>query len=239
MAGPPPVPPPKQDLVDDPPPQATFEPTPASTATSVPSPTPTPTSAHTLISTSVPATTLDTTGKLQLLIDISFSGKLAIVLVCNTRKKMSMTYEDSDNLSLSIKPGDYVKERKRDRFKQLACRRAKELNLHDAVLVQRSSSVPASPVWRSNDQLPHEPMLLLDLDRRRRTPLANSGTLTPLSSALDSACQSELGSMDEDVYTILAVLGTRVRAMIARPSHCPVRWIVTLILVSTLLAVFR
>ena len=58
--------------------------------------------------------------KLESFVDMLFGGKLASILVCDACKKISVTYEDFNDLSLSIKPEDYVKERKRDRFKMLA-----------------------------------------------------------------------------------------------------------------------
>ena len=49
-----------------------------------------------------------------------FGGQLASILVCEKCKKVSVTYEDFNDLSLSIKPEDYVKGRKRDRIKKIA-----------------------------------------------------------------------------------------------------------------------
>ena len=51
-----------------------------------------------------------------------FGGKLASILVCDVCKKVSVTYEDFNDLSLSIKPEDYVNKhhRKRDRIKRIA-----------------------------------------------------------------------------------------------------------------------
>ena len=60
-----------------------------------------------------------------------FGGKLASFLVCDVCKKVSVTYEDFNDLSLSIKPEDYVKERKRDRFRFFA----KNLPKNDAANV--------------------------------------------------------------------------------------------------------
>ena len=79
--------------------------------------------------------------------DMLFGGKLSSILVCQKCKHISHTYEDFNDLSLSIKAEDYVRERKRDRLKNLA---KKFKNLHGTALsvgleIQRSSSVPASP----------------------------------------------------------------------------------------------
>lgn len=96
--------------------------------------------------------------KLESFVDMVFGGKFASILVCEKCKKVSLTYEDFNDLSLSIKPEDYVRERKRDRLKQLAKKfrfRAppshggNQLGL--SVPMYRSSSVPASPSRRSND----------------------------------------------------------------------------------------
>lgn len=86
-------------------------------------------------------------------VDMLFGGKLVSILVCQTCKHVSHTYEDFNDLSLSIKAEDYVRERKRDRIKQLA---KKLRNISNSALaavppVQRSSSVPATPVRDSSD----------------------------------------------------------------------------------------
>ena len=54
--------------------------------------------------------------KLESFVDMLFGGQLASILVCEKCKKVSVTYEDFNDLSLSIKPEDYVKGRKRDRI---------------------------------------------------------------------------------------------------------------------------
>ncbi|THH00040.1 hypothetical protein EW026_g2432 [Hermanssonia centrifuga] len=112
-----------------------------------------------------------------------FGGKLASFLVCDTCKKVSVTYEDFNDLSLSIKPEDYVKERKRDRFKLLAQKlrlRPKELDVSAAMAgiipVQRSSSVPVTPARRSMDTLPHDPEPPVNVDHRRRSFDTHGGT---------------------------------------------------------------
>ncbi|KAK1235865.1 hypothetical protein PQX77_000895 [Marasmius sp. AFHP31] len=52
--------------------------------------------------------------------DMLFGGRLTSVLVCQKCKHISHTYEDFNDLSLSIKAEDYAKEKKRDRLKKLA-----------------------------------------------------------------------------------------------------------------------
>ncbi|CAL1708911.1 unnamed protein product [Somion occarium] len=109
--------------------------------------------------------------KLQSFVDMLFGGRLASILVCEKCKKVSLTYEDFNDLSLSIKPEDYVKERKRDKFKNLA----KKLRFRPAdkdlsgVPMHRSSSLPVSPVRRSADVTPQDSELPANEDRRRRS----------------------------------------------------------------------
>ncbi|KAG6333174.1 hypothetical protein ID866_5920 [Astraeus odoratus] len=81
-------------------------------------------------------------------VDMLFGGKLTSILVCQTCKHVSHTYEDFNDLSLSIKAEDYVRERKRDKLKQLAkkLRNIPGTALTVAPPIQRSSSVPATPV---------------------------------------------------------------------------------------------
>ncbi|KIK28223.1 hypothetical protein PISMIDRAFT_673902 [Pisolithus microcarpus 441] len=105
-------------------------------------------------------------GKPISFVDMLFGGKLASILVCQTCKHVSHTYEDFNDLSLSIKAEDYMRERKRDKIKQLA---KKLRNMSGSALaatppIQRSSSVPATPVQDSLDS-PESP-------RRRSIDLA-------------------------------------------------------------------
>ncbi|KAJ7089246.1 hypothetical protein B0H15DRAFT_840051 [Mycena belliarum] len=81
------------------------------------------------------------------LADMIFGGKLASILVCQKCKHVSHTYEDFNDLSLSIKQEDYEPgSRKRDRFKSLAKRLGSVVSLGtDALQPPRSSSVPPSP----------------------------------------------------------------------------------------------
>ncbi|CCM00727.1 uncharacterized protein FIBRA_02767 [Fibroporia radiculosa] len=91
--------------------------------------------------------------KLASFVDMLFGGRLASILVCEKCQKVSLTYEDFNDLSLSIKPEDYVKDRKRDRLKQFARKlrgpfRQPGQEGRDR-LGHRSSSVPADPLRRS------------------------------------------------------------------------------------------
>ncbi|KAH9887258.1 hypothetical protein C8Q73DRAFT_713365 [Cubamyces lactineus] len=102
--------------------------------------------------------------KLESFVDMLFGGQLASILVCEKCKKVSVTYEDFNDLSLSIKPEDYVKGRKRDRIKRIARKlRIRPPAAHEQPgqqtprgrgmfgAMQRASSVPASPVRRSSE----------------------------------------------------------------------------------------
>lgn len=103
-------------------------------------------------------------------VDMLFGGKLASILVCQSCKHVSHTYEDFNDLSLSIKAEDYARERKRDKLKQLA---KKLRNISGTALsvipVQRSSSVPATP---HRDSI-LENTEVIDPHRRRSIDLAD------------------------------------------------------------------
>lgn len=91
--------------------------------------------------------------KLQSFVDMLFGGHLASILVCEKCKKVSLTYEEFNDLSLSIKPEDYTKDRKRDRFKQFA----KKLRGPFRQPGPRSSSVPPTDRTRRSVETPtHE-----------------------------------------------------------------------------------
>ncbi|KAJ7512474.1 hypothetical protein B0H11DRAFT_1951370 [Mycena galericulata] len=82
------------------------------------------------------------------LADMIFGGKFASILVCQKCKHVSHTYEDFNDLSLSIKQEDYGASgtRKRDRFKSLAKRLGTVVSLGAETLQPpRASSVPPSP----------------------------------------------------------------------------------------------
>jgi len=102
------------------------------------------------------------------LADMIFGGKLTSILVCQKCKHVSQSYEDFNDLSLSIKPDDLARERKRDRLKTLAKRLTSfpTASLGVGLEMQRSSSVPASP--REVGQLGgrHDPPIV-DAPRRR------------------------------------------------------------------------
>ncbi|KAG2003295.1 ubiquitin carboxyl-terminal hydrolase 4, variant 2 [Coprinopsis cinerea AmutBmut pab1-1] len=87
-------------------------------------------------------------------VDMIFGGRLTSILVCQKCKHISQTYEDFNDISLSIKPEDYSFNRKRNRLKNLAKRLTGNLPAFAVPeLVQRSSSVPPSPKERPEGQL--------------------------------------------------------------------------------------
>ncbi|KAF9444732.1 peptidase C19, ubiquitin carboxyl-terminal hydrolase 2 [Macrolepiota fuliginosa MF-IS2] len=75
-------------------------------------------------SSSTPSQPLAESDTLMSFPDMIFGGKLTSILVCQKCKHISQTYEDFNDISLSLKPEDYtsVHSRKRDRFKKLAKR---------------------------------------------------------------------------------------------------------------------
>lgn len=93
-----------------------------------------------------------------------FGGKLASFLVCEKCKHVSHTYEDFNDLSLSLKPEDFAKDRKRNRLKSLA----KKFGLRQDSQsdLPRSSSVPPSPNRKSFDSSADD---IPAVDSRRRS----------------------------------------------------------------------
>jgi hypothetical protein len=82
-----------------------------------------------------------------------FGGKLASFLVCESCKHISHTYEDFNDLSLSIKPEDFAKETKRHKFKSFAKKFAAR-NDNDPPPLSRASSVPPDIARKGVDDPP-------------------------------------------------------------------------------------
>ena len=82
-----------------------------------------------------------------------FGGKLASFLVCETCKHISHTYEDFNDLSLSIKPEDFAKERKKHRFKSFAKKFAVRYD-NERPPMPRASSVPPDIARKRADNPP-------------------------------------------------------------------------------------
>ncbi|KAJ3840857.1 cysteine proteinase [Lentinula raphanica] len=106
----------------------------------------------------------DPSTRLISLSDMLFGGQLTSILVCQKCKNISQTYEDFNDLSLSIKPEDYAREKKRDKFKKFA-RKMTNLDAQPAPNVDasgsRSSSVP--PTTQKTNGIDHHD------DSRRRS----------------------------------------------------------------------
>ncbi|KAG2082322.1 peptidase C19, ubiquitin carboxyl-terminal hydrolase 2 [Suillus cothurnatus] len=122
-------------------------------------------------------------------VDMLFGGKLASILVCQACKHVSHTYEDFNDLSLSIKAEDYARERKRDKLKQLA---KKLRNISGTALsvipVQRSSSVPATPHRDST----LENTEAVDPHRRRSIDLADVEVAAVMDKHADHETNNEI-----------------------------------------------
>ncbi|KAF9063496.1 hypothetical protein BDP27DRAFT_1335048 [Rhodocollybia butyracea] len=140
--------------------------------------------------------------QLASLSDMLFGGQLTSILVCQKCKNVSQTYEDFNDLSLSIKAEDYEKERKRDRFKKLARKMGMAIQApipsHPSPATQtvsaptlaivvppeantpgiRASSVPPTP--NTNGIAEHEPR------RRSLDGLINGNADTPASDDDDA-----------------------------------------------------
>jgi len=105
--------------------------------------------------------------------DMIFGGKLTSILVCQKCKHISQTFEDFNDISLSLKAEDY-QERKRDRLKNLAKRLTSfpttfpTGTLAVGPEIPRPSSVPPSPSMRDSRQLAgHDEPPIIDDPRRR------------------------------------------------------------------------
>ncbi|KAG6379692.1 peptidase C19, ubiquitin carboxyl-terminal hydrolase 2 [Boletus reticuloceps] len=121
--------------------------------------------------------------ELSSFVDMLFGGRLASILVCQACKHVSHTYEDFTDLCLSMKPEDYVRERKRDKLKQFA----KKIGtaFYVGTPHPRSSSVPATPTRDSTLHSP-EPN---DTQRRRSIDLAD--VVQPVDHKQDAGVQDD------------------------------------------------
>ncbi|KAJ3559986.1 hypothetical protein NP233_g11128 [Leucocoprinus birnbaumii] len=118
-----------------------------SSSTPQPSSTQTPSRSDPTHPSSQPLSEADT---LMSFSDMIFGGKLTSILVCQKCKHISQTYEDFNDISLSLKPEDYAvsHSRKRDRFKKLA----KKLSAFPgASLVAASSNASNSNAQSGNN----------------------------------------------------------------------------------------
>ena len=121
-----------------------------------------------------------------------FGGQLTSILVCQKCKHVSQTYEEFNDISLSIKAEDYFPHKKRDRLKKIVGRLTGTeksekawVNLPIArapVEMQRSSSVPPSP-HGDGKPLGEEPPIT-DGPRRRSLDVHPAVGSTPEPSEL-------------------------------------------------------
>ncbi|KAL5476788.1 hypothetical protein ACEPAI_2974 [Sanghuangporus weigelae] len=156
--------------------------------------------------------------RLTSFVDMVFGGRLASILVCSKCQKISCTYEDFNDLSLPIKQDDYyhtnlLKSRlkKKDRFKSLAKKLGAGMSAASAGMGMRgrgllreleipeergprSSSVPASPLRRSEEAEKSFELLLGNVDQRRRRSL-EAGEETP--SLATAAIREQESSSEE------------------------------------------
>ncbi|KZS99692.1 uncharacterized protein LAESUDRAFT_765268 [Laetiporus sulphureus 93-53] len=92
-------------------------------------------------------------------------------------KKVSLTYEDFNDLSLSIKPEDYVKDRRRYRFKQFA---RKSARLSGDRLGQRGRApTNEGPRRRSIDLVGEQDETTDAVTVGQQSPIAEEGDATP------------------------------------------------------------
>ncbi|OCB90513.1 cysteine proteinase [Sanghuangporus baumii] len=157
--------------------------------------------------------------RLTSFVDMVFGGRLASILVCSKCQKISCTYEDFNDLSLPIKQDDYYHTnllkspaKKKDRFKSLAKKLGAGMTAASAGMGKRgrgplreleipeergprSSSVPASPLRRSEEAEKSFELLLGDVDQRRRRRSLEAGEETP--SLVTAAIREQESSSEE------------------------------------------
>lgn len=168
--------------------------------------------------------------KLTSMVDMIFGGSLTSILVCQKCKHVSQTYEDFNDLSLSIKAEDYVRERKRDRLKTLAKKLASfntsPNSLTTSFSVPRASSVPPTPHPREEVQFgesdpPIEPRRrsfdVPDHERREEGIRINGPTIPAEEHGVELKPEKDKGKEKNKDW---AKLGRRISASVgfAKPS---------------------
>ncbi|RDB27569.1 Ubiquitin carboxyl-terminal hydrolase 45 [Hypsizygus marmoreus] len=154
--------------------------------------------------------------KLMSLSDMIFGGKLTSILVCQKCKHISQTYEDFNDISLSIKAEDY-QERKRDRFKNLAKRLTSFPTSTASLSVSseppRSSSVPPSPKERESTQLGgNDDTPIVDEVRRRSLDFL-ADTAQDADSERSTTASNEDVAMTESDGSAVLINGVAVNVM--------------------------
>lgn len=150
--------------------------------------------------------------KLMSLSDMIFGGKLTSILVCQKCKHVSQTFEDFNDISLSLKAEDY-RERKRDRLMNFAKRLTSFPTASPVVTlavgpeIPRPSSVPPSPSVREAGQLGgHDEPPIVDDPRRRSLDVF--AVVDPEGQQLNSTTPKEDPVSSESARSNVLVNGT-------------------------------
>ncbi|KLO05723.1 cysteine proteinase [Schizopora paradoxa] len=129
-------------------------------------------------------------------VDMAFGGQLASVLVCDKCKKVSMTFEDFEDLSLPIKAEDYERVRRRDRLKTFA-KKLRIGGLDTSSDQPRSSSTPASPTRKSID--PEKIFERSSISEDRRRSLDAESVVSGMDTKKDGAVTPNMPSNSSEI----------------------------------------
>ena len=134
------------------------------------------------------------------------------ILVCQKCKHVSQTFEDFNDISLSLKAEDY-RERKRDRLKNLAKRLTSfpttfpVSTLAVGPDIPRPSSVPPSPSVRDGGQLVgHDEPPIVDDPRRRSLDFVATGSQEAKSKSSSIVSKEDASSSSESAISDVPVL---------------------------------
>ncbi|KAF6747153.1 hypothetical protein DFP72DRAFT_920668 [Ephemerocybe angulata] len=147
-------------------------------------------------------------------VDLIFGGRLTSILVCQKCKNVSQTYEDFNDISLSIKPEDYI-HRKRDKLKNFAKRltafptSSSPSPFHlNPIDIQRPSSVPPSPKERPDGQLvPRDEPPQTSNVRRRSLDVPTEGNELDIDEAKDVSSTPDPNAESDSGHILVNVSG--------------------------------
>lgn len=147
-------------------------------------------------------------------VDLIFGGRLTSILVCQKCKNVSQTYEDFNDISLSIKPEDYI-HRKRDKLKNFAKRltafptSSSPSPFHlNPIDIQRPSSVPPSPKERPDGQLvPRDEPPPTSNVRRRSLDVPTEGNELDIDEAKDVSSTPDPNAESDSGHILVNVSG--------------------------------
>ncbi|KAJ3776437.1 cysteine proteinase [Lentinula raphanica] len=149
----------------------------------------------------------DPSTRLISLSDMLFGGQLTSILVCQKCKNISQTYEDFNDLSLSIKPEDYAREKKRDKFKKFARKMVggkSKRHVPDFRSVSPSDLIISPPSSPEEPQLSSAPPAETNLDAQPAPNVDASGSRSSSvpptiqkTNGIDHHDDSRRRSMDE------------------------------------------